>query len=167
MVAVLKIRFKLLYQLTAWYQQTHTACYLPHPTPHKLPTSQQIQPTICQQLDASLCLPLEIYQVFRQTMLGHTWKHIVNWDLECISSWEYTSAKNISVWAEWFGQSGRAPSEPLETPRRRITRRLASRPHVASHITLRSPIHRFFPLCRSPILNNHSGVVANCDHTSE
>jgi len=26
---------------------------------------------------------------------------------------------------------------------------------------------RFFSLCRSPILNKHSGVVANCDHMSE
>jgi hypothetical protein len=26
---------------------------------------------------------------------------------------------------------------------------------------------RFFSLCRSPIVDKHSGVVANCDHTSE
>jgi len=78
-----------------------------------------------------------------------------------------TSAKNISVRAEWLRQSGRAPSEPSETPRWRITPRPASRPRVASHIALRSPFHHFFSLCRSPILNKHSGVVANCDHTSE
>jgi len=77
------------------------------------------------------------------------------------------SAKNISVRAEWLRQSGRAPSEPSETPRWRITPRPASRPRVASHIALHSPFRRFFSLCRSPILNKHCGVVANCDHRSE
>jgi len=38
---------------------------------------------------------------------------------------------------------------------------------VALHIALRSLFRRFFSLCRSPNLNKHSGVVANCDHTSE
>ena len=78
-----------------------------------------------------------------------------------------TSAKNISVWADWLCQSGRAPSEPSETPRWRITPRPASIPRVEQHIALRSLFRRFFSLCRSPILNNHSGVVAICDHTSE
>jgi len=78
-----------------------------------------------------------------------------------------TSAKNISVWADWLRQSGCAPSEPSATPRWRITPRLASIPRVELHIALRSPFCRFFLLCRSPILNKHSGVVANCDHTSE
>jgi len=50
-----------------------------------------------------------------------------------------TSAKNISVRAEWLRQSGRAPSEPSETPRWRITPRPASIPRVALHIALRSP----------------------------
>jgi len=77
------------------------------------------------------------------------------------------SAKNISVRAEWLRQSGRAPSEPSERPRWRITPRPASIPHLALHIALRSPFRRFFSLCRSPILNKHSGIVANCDHTSE
>jgi len=40
-------------------------------------------------------------------------------------------------------------------------------PCVALHIALRSPCRHFFSLCRSPILNTHSGVVANCEHTSE
>jgi len=83
----------------------------------------------------------------------------------CASS--TASAKNISVRAEWLRQSGRAPSEPSETPRWRFTPYPASRPRVASHIALRSPFRHFFSLCRSPILNKHSGVVANCDHTSE
>jgi len=75
--------------------------------------------------------------------------------------------KNISVRAEWLRQSGRAPSEPSETPRWRITPHLASIPRVALHIALRSQFRSFFSLCRSPILNKHSGVVGNCDHTSE
>ena len=78
-----------------------------------------------------------------------------------------TSAKNISIRAEWLRQSGRAPSEPSERPRWQITPRPASIPRVALHIAHRSPFRRFFSLCRSRILNKHSGVVANCDHTSE
>jgi len=77
------------------------------------------------------------------------------------------SAKNISVWADWLRQSGRAPSEPSETPRWRITPRPVSIQRVELHIALRSPFRRFFSLCRPPTLNKHSGVVANCDHTSE
>jgi len=50
-----------------------------------------------------------------------------------------TSAKNISVRAEWLRQSGCAPSEPSETPRWRITPRLASILRVGLHIALRSP----------------------------
>jgi hypothetical protein len=50
-----------------------------------------------------------------------------------------TLANIISMWAECLRQSGRAPSEPSETPRWRITPRLASIPRVALHITLRSP----------------------------
>jgi len=78
-----------------------------------------------------------------------------------------SSAKNISVRAEWLHQSGRAPSEPSETPRWRITPCPASIPRVALHIALRSPFRRFFSLCWSPILNKQSGVVANCDHMLE
>jgi hypothetical protein len=68
-----------------------------------------------------------------------------------------TSAKNISVRAEWLRQSGHAPSEPSETPQWRITLRAALIPRVALHIALRSLFHRFFSLCQSPILNEHSG----------
>ena len=61
-----------------------------------------------------------------------------------------TSAKNISVRAEWLRQSGRAPSEPSETPRWQITPRLASLPCVALHIAVRSQFRRFFlRLCKS------------------
>jgi hypothetical protein len=78
-----------------------------------------------------------------------------------------TSAENISVPAEWLRQSGRALSEPSETPRWRITVRPVSIQRVAFHIALWSLFHRFFSFCRSPILNDHSGIVANCDHTLE
>jgi hypothetical protein len=47
-----------------------------------------------------------------------------------------TSAKNISVRAEWLRQSGCAPSEPSETPQWRITPRPASIQRVAFHIAL-------------------------------
>jgi len=77
------------------------------------------------------------------------------------------SAKNISVRAEWLRQSGRAPSEPSETPRWQTTPRPAPIRRVALHIALRSRFRRFFSLCRYPIVNEHCGVVANCDHTSE
>jgi len=78
-----------------------------------------------------------------------------------------SSAKTISVRVKWLRQSARAPSEASETPRLRITPHPASIPRVAPHIALRSPFHRFFSLCQSPILNKHSGVVANFNHTSE
>ena len=93
--------------------------------------------------------------------------HLIWPTMSLIMVWLPSSAKNISVWAEWLHQSERTPSEPSETPRWPITTRLASIPRVALHITLRSPFHRFFSLCRSPILNKHSGVVANNNHTSE
>jgi hypothetical protein len=70
-----------------------------------------------------------------------------------------TSVKNISIRAEWLRQSGRAPSEPWDTPRWRITLRPASIQCVAFHIALWSLFHSFFSFCRSPILNDHSGVV--------
>jgi hypothetical protein len=75
-----------------------------------------------------------------------------------------TSAKNTFVRGEWLRQSGRAPSEPSETPWRRITPCPASVLRFVLYSTLRSPFRRFFSFCRSPI---HSGVVASCDHTSE
>jgi len=78
-----------------------------------------------------------------------------------------TSAKNTSVWAEWLCQSGHAPSEPSETPWWWISLSPASIPRVVLHIALPLPFRSFFSLCRSPILNKHSGIVANCDHTSE
>jgi len=78
-----------------------------------------------------------------------------------------SSAKNISVRVEWLRQSGHVPSEPSETPRWRITPRPASIPCVTLHITLRSLFRRFVSLCRSPVVNKHSGVVGNCDHMSE
>jgi len=67
----------------------------------------------------------------------------------------------------FFHPSGTAPSELSETPRWRNTPRPASIQHVTLHIALWSVFHRFFSFCRSPILNDHSGVVANSDHTSE
>jgi hypothetical protein len=95
------------------------------------------------------------------------WSSTFDTVLQSNTDHDTTSAKNISVWADWLRQSGRAPSEPSETPRWRITPRPASIPPAELHIALRSPFRRFFSLCRSPILNKHSGVVANCDHTSE
>jgi len=80
---------------------------------------------------------------------------------------ELTSAKNISIRAEWLRQSGRALSEPSKSPWWRIPPGPASIPRVASHIALQWQFCRFFSLCRSRILNKHSGVVANCDHNSE
>jgi len=78
-----------------------------------------------------------------------------------------TSAKKTSVWADWLHQSGRTPSEPSETAWGRITPRLGSMPRVTLHIALQSQFHHFFSLGRSALLNEHSGVVVNCDHTLE
>ena len=80
---------------------------------------------------------------------------------ECTSS-----AKDISVWAEWLCKSGRALWEPSEPPQWRITPCPASIPLVALHIALRSLFHQFFSFCRCSISNEHSGLVANCDRMS-
>ena len=47
-----------------------------------------------------------------------------------------SSAKNISIRAEWLRRSGRGPSEPSDTPRWQITPRLVSIQRVAFHIAL-------------------------------
>jgi len=80
---------------------------------------------------------------------------------------KHKSAKNISVRALWLRRSRCTPSEASETPGWRITPRPASIQRIAFHIALWSVFHLFFSFGRSPILNDHSGVVANCDHTSE
>jgi hypothetical protein len=78
-----------------------------------------------------------------------------------------SSAKNISVRVEWLRQSSRAPSQPSETPRWRITAHLVSIPGATLHIALQSLFHRFFSLWQSPVSNDHCGLQANCDHMSE
>ena len=78
----------------------------------------------------------------------------------------WSSAKNISVRAEWLRQSGCPPSKPSGTPRWQTTQRPAPIRRVALHIAFRSRYHRFFSLCRYPIVNEQCGVQANCDHTS-
>jgi len=77
------------------------------------------------------------------------------------------SAKKYYVRAKWLRQSGRAPSEPSETPWWRITPHPASIHRVTLYIALRLLFHCLFAFCQSLILNDHSRLVANCDHTSE
>jgi hypothetical protein len=77
------------------------------------------------------------------------------------------SGQNSYVRAGGLRQRGHASSEPSETPWWWITLRLAAIPHIALHIALQLLFHRVFSLHRSPILHEHSGVVANCDHTQE
>jgi len=89
---------------------------------------------------------VRLYSVERlncSTPDGHTKqaRQISRWTVEDVVC---TYAKNISVRAECVRQSGRAPSEPWETPRWRITPRLASIPRVALYIALRSPFR--YPL---------------------
>jgi len=86
---------------------------------------------------------------------------------EFIDSQKATSAKNISVQVEWLRQSGRGPSGPSETSRWQLTPRPVPIRRVVLHIALSLWFHRLFSFCQPPILNKHSGVVANCDHTSE
>jgi len=57
-----------------------------------------------------------------------------------------TSANNNSIRAEWLRQSGRALSEPSETPRWQITLCLAPIPHITLCIAHRSQFRHFFPL---------------------
>jgi hypothetical protein len=78
-----------------------------------------------------------------------------------------SSAKDISIQMEWHRQSGLGPSEPSEASRWQLTLCLELIRCVALHIALPSQFHRFFFLCQSLILNNHSDIVATCDTTSE
>ena len=92
--------------------------------------------------------------------------------IACISALHTTqpghaSAKKNCVRGEWLRQSERAPSELSEIPRWRITPGPPSIQLVTFHIILGSLFHCFFLLCRSRILNDQSGAVANCDDTSE
>jgi len=75
--------------------------------------------------------------------------------------------KTVSVGAEWLSQSGRAPSEPSETPLWQTNPHPAPIRRVALHIALQLWFCRFVSLRRYPIGNDHRGVVANCDHTSQ
>jgi hypothetical protein len=77
------------------------------------------------------------------------------------------SGQNSYLQAGGLRQRGPASSEPSETPWWRITPRLAEIPRVTLHIAPELLFHRFFSLHRSPILHEHCGVVANCDHTQE
>jgi len=101
---------------------------------------------------------------------AHTW---CNWHILSPSnghqrvSLKPTSPKKYSVRADWLRQSGRATSEPSETPRWRITLCPVWIQGVALYIALRSLFHCLFVFCQSPISNNHSGVVANSDNTFE
>ena len=78
-----------------------------------------------------------------------------------------TSAKDISVQAECFRQSGRAASELSEIPRWQNAPFPAPIRLVALHIGLRLRFRLSLSLCRYPIVNEQCGVVANCDHMAE
>jgi len=80
---------------------------------------------------------------------------------------ERASATNIPVRVEWLRQGGRAPSEVSERPRWQSTPRPARIRCIALHIAFQSQFRRLFSLCRYLIVNEHCGVVANCDHPSE
>ena len=77
------------------------------------------------------------------------------------------SAKNISIWAEWLRQSGRAQSERSEPRWWQTTPRPGPKRRVALHIALQSQFRHFHRLCRYLIVNENCGVVAHCDHMSE
>ena len=84
---------------------------------------------------------------------------------------ELTSCSYISK--HYFSPGRMPPSEWMRSVRDiRYTpvgdnSQLASIPCVTLHIPLRLHRHCFLSLCRSPILTEHSGVVANYDNTLE
>jgi len=130
---------------------------------------QNINISFVQKLQVNMLISgvikwLKSWMPHRRTFRNFTHQAWAIWDM---SNYDMSSAKNISVRAEWLRQSGRAPSEPSETPWWQTTPRPAPIRRVALHIALRSQFRRFFPLCPYSILNDHCGIVANCDHTSE
>jgi len=78
-----------------------------------------------------------------------------------------SSVKKNSVQTERHCRSVCPPADLSETHWWRITPHLASVQHVGLHSALWSLLHRFFVVWLSPSSNDHSGVVANCDHMSE
>jgi hypothetical protein len=98
------------------------------------------------------------------------------------NSWLYHPMQSSTQWyrnrpyisEKHFRPGGMAPSEwtgsvraVRDTPVADYSTPGVNATRVALHIALRSLFRWFFSLCRSPNLNKHSGVVANCDHTSE
>jgi hypothetical protein len=85
-----------------------------------------------------------------------------------------TGCLSIDISKKHFCRGGMAPSEWMrsvravrETPVADYSMPGVNATRVTLHIALRSLFLRFFSLCRSPNLIKHSGVVVNCDHTSE
>jgi len=78
-----------------------------------------------------------------------------------------TSANNILVREQWLRQSVHAPSEPPETPWWQITLPPDSIQHVALHIAFQSRFHLVVSHHLSSILNAHTCVGGNSDHTSD
>ena len=68
---------------------------------------------------------------------------------------------------EYLCLSEHSPSEPLETPRWRNNQCLEWVQSVALHVALQLLLYYLFPFCQSSILNDHSSIVDNCDHTLE
>jgi len=85
----------------------------------------------------------------------------------------FHSHRSGSISKKHFCPGGMAPSESMHSvravrdtpvvaysaPGTNTMRRIASCPLIT--------VHRFFSLCQYAIVNENSGVVANCDHTSE
>jgi hypothetical protein len=93
-------------------------------SPYILYTSLNHVNVTCLALPVMLCLLLSIAQDDAICNIHVTMKES---ELGRILLLEHVpSAKKYSVRAEWLRQSGRAPPEPSETPRWRITPRPAS-----------------------------------------
>jgi len=103
-----------------------------------------------------------------EDLVAEYWVLIGVWTNDIYSLLEYTpSVTCISVRAEWLRQSGRAQSVKLHAPWWRITPCPASIPWFTLHFNFRSQFCCLSLLCWSLIVNKHSGVMANCDDTSE
>jgi hypothetical protein len=100
--------------------------------------------------------------ILRRHQLGTTFS-VYRVSLWCISKKHFRlGGLAASEWTRSVRAVRDTPLADYSAPGVNTTRRVAYRPPIAV-----SPFRRCFSFCQSPILNKHSGVVANCDHTSE
>jgi hypothetical protein len=111
------------------------------------------------------------YSISVEQGLNYWIEHLAWWCVQWICQYHIqrtmSSVKKKSLRPQGLCQSVCARADLSETYRWRSMQHLAPVKHVALHSALWSLLHLFILVSQSPSSNDHSGVVANCDHRSE